>query len=125
VCEKRVMRTIFGSKMDEVIEEWRKLHNEKLNDLYTSPNIVRVNKSRKMRWAVHAERMGQRRSLYKVLVGKAEGRRPLRRTRRRWEDNIKMELREVGCGGMDWNKLAQDTDRLRTLVNAVMKLRLP
>ena len=78
-----------------------------------------------MRWAGHVARMGQRRGEGRALVGKPEGKRPMARTRRRWEDNIKMELREVGCGGMDWNKLAQDTDRLRTLVNAVMKLRLP
>jgi len=100
-----VLRTIFGPKRDEVTEEWRKLHSEELNDLHSSPNIVRVTKSRKMRWAVHAERMGQRRSLYRVLVGKPEGKRPLGRPRRRCEDNIKMELQEVGCGGMDWNEL--------------------
>ena len=105
VCENRVLRTIFGPKRDEVTEEWRKLHSEELNDLHSSPNIVRVTKSRKMRWAVHAERMGQRRSLYRVLVGKPEGKRPLGRPRRRCEDNIKMELQEVGCGGMDWNEL--------------------
>ena len=91
--------------------ELRKLHNEELNDLYASPNIVRVIKSRIMRWAGHVARMGDRRGVDRVLVGKPEGKRPLWRLRRRWEDNIKMDLQEVGCGGMDWIELAQDRDR--------------
>jgi len=122
--ENRVLRRIFGPKRDEVTGEWRKLHNEELNDLYCSPNCVWVIKSR-MRWAGHVARMGERRGVYRVLVGKPEGKRPLGRPRRRWEDNIKMNLQEVGCGGMDWIELAQDRDRWRTLVNAVMNLRVP
>jgi len=98
VFENRVLRRIFGPKKDEVIGEWRKLHNEELNDLYCSPNIVRVIKSRRMRWVGHVVHMKEGRGEYRVLVGKPEGRRPLQRTRRRWEDNIKMDLQEVGWG---------------------------
>jgi len=100
---------------DEVTGEWRKLHNDKLNDLYPSPSIVRVIKSRRMRWAGHVARMRERRVVHRILVGKPEGKRPLWRPRRRWDDNIKMDLQEVGCGGMDWVELAQDRDRLRAL----------
>jgi len=99
--------------------------NEKLNDLYSSPNTVRVIKSRRMRLAAHVARMAEKRVLYRVLVEKPEGKRPLGRLRRRWEDNIKMDLQEVGCGGMDWIDIAQDRDRWRALVNTVMKLRVP
>ena len=94
------MRRIFGPKRDEVTEEWRKLHNKELNDLYHT-KIIRVIKSRRMRWAGHVARMGERRDIYRVLVGKPEGKRPLGRPRRRWDDNIKMDLQEVGCGGVD------------------------
>ena len=100
------------------------LHNEELNDLYSSPNIVRAIKSRKMRWAGHVARMGEERGVYRVLVEKPEGRRPLGRPRRRWVDNIWTDLQEVGCGYMDWIGLAQDRDRWRTLVSAVMNLRV-
>jgi len=99
-----------------------KLHNEELNDLYCSPDIVWVIKSRKMRWAGHVARMGDRRGVYMVLVRKPEGKRPLGRHRCRWEDNIKMDLQEMGCGGVNWMELAQDRDRWRALVNAVMNL---
>ena len=99
VTVNRVLRRIFGSKRDEVTREWRKLHNEELNDLYCSPNIVRVIKSRIMRWAGHVERMRERRSVYRILVGKPEGKRPLGRPRRRWADNIKMDRQEVALGG--------------------------
>ena len=123
--ENRVLRSIFGPKRDEATGECRKLHNEELKNLYSSPNIVRVIKSRRMRWAGHVARMGEGRCVYRGLVGKPEGRRPLGRPRRRWEDNIRMDLREVGCGCVDWMELAQDTDRLRALVCAVMNLRVP
>ena len=92
---------------------------------YCSPNIVRVIKSRRMRWAGHVARMGEERAVYRVLVGKPEGKIPLGRPRRRWVDNIRMDLQEVGCGYMDWIGLAQDRDRWRTLVSAVMNLRVP
>jgi len=105
--------------------EWRRLHNEELNDLYSSPNIVRVIKWRRMRWAGYVARMGEERGMNRVLVGKPEGRRPLGRTRRRWVDNIRMDLQEVECGYMDWIGLAQYRDRWRTLVSAVMNLRVP
>ena len=105
--------------------ERRKLHNEELNDLYSSPNIVRVIKSRRMRWAGHVARMGEERRLYRVLLGKPEGRRPLERPRRRWVDNIRMDLQEVGSGYMDWIGMAQDRDRWRTLVSAGMNVRVP
>ena len=93
--------------MDEVAGVWRKLHNEELNDLYCSPNVVRLIKSRRMRWVGRVARVGERRVVYRVLVGKPEGKRPLGRPRRRWEDTIKMDLQEVGCGGLDWIELAQ------------------
>jgi len=111
VSENRVLRTTFGPKRDEVTGEWRKLHNEEHNDLYCSPNIVRVIKSRRIGWAGHVARIGEGRDVCRILVGKPEGKRPLGRPRRRWEDNIKMDLQEVGCGGIDWIELAQDRDR--------------
>ena len=120
-----VLRRIFGPRRDEVTGEWRRLHNEELNDLYSSPNIVRVIKARRMRWSGHVACVGEERGVYRVLVGKPEGKRPLGRPRRRWVDNIRMVLQEVGCGCMDWIGLAQDRDRWRTLVSAVMNLRVP
>jgi hypothetical protein len=109
-----MMLRIFGPKRDEVTGEWRILHNEQLNDLYFS-STVRVIKSRRMRLAGHVARMGERRGVYRVLVGKSEGKRPRERPRRRWEDNIKRDVQEVGCGGVDWIELAQDRDRWRAL----------
>jgi hypothetical protein len=123
IFPNRVLRRIFGSRMDEVTGEWRKLHNE-LNDLYSLPNIVRMIKSRRIRWTGHLARMWERRFIYRVLVGKAEGKRPLGRPRHRWEDNIKMDFEE-GCGVMDWIKLTHDRNRWRALANAAMKLWVP
>jgi hypothetical protein len=98
VFENRVLRRIFGPKRDEGTGEWRRLHNEELNDLYSSPNIIRVIKSIRMRWAGHVARMGKRDGTYRILVGRPEGRRPLGRPRCRLEDNIRMDLQEVGYG---------------------------
>jgi hypothetical protein len=105
--------------------EWRKLHNEELSDLYSLPNIVRVVKSRRMRWAGHVARMGEGRGVHRDLMGKPEEKRPLGRPRRRWEDNIKMDLQEVGGDCGDWMELAQDRDRWRALVGTVRNLRVP
>jgi hypothetical protein len=125
VFENKVLRRIFGPLRDKVTGEWRRFHNEELNDLNCSPNIVQVIKSRRMRWVGHVARMGEERGVYRALVGKPEGKRPLGRPRRRWVDNIRMDLREEGCGYMDWIGLAQDRYRCRTLVSAVMNLRVP
>jgi hypothetical protein len=121
VFENKVLRRIFGPRRDEVTGYWRRLRKEELNVLYSSPNMMRVIKSRRMRWAGHVARMGER-GVYRVLVGKPEGKRPLGRPRRRWVDNIRMDLQEVGCAHVDWIGLAQDRDRWRTLVSAVMNL---
>ena len=123
--ENRALSRIFGPKMDEVTGKWRKLHNDVLNDLYSSPNIIRVIKSRRMRWAGHVARMVERRGVYRVLVGKTEGNRSFGRPRLRWQDNIKMDLQEVGWRDMDWIYLSQDMHSWRDVVNAVMKLRVP
>ena len=125
VFENRVLRRIFGPKRDEVTREWRKLHNEELNDLYSSPNVVRVIKSRRMKWAGQVARMVEGRGVHKVLVGKPEGKRPLGRPRRRWEYNIKIDLQEAGNGCGDWMEMAQDRDRWRALVSTVMNFRVP
>jgi len=119
VFENWGLRRIFGNTRDEVTREWRKLHNEELNGLYCSSNIVRVIVSRRIRWGA-CSMYGERRGVYKVLVGKPEGERPLGRPRRRRKDNIKMDLQEVGCGDMEWIDLVPGRDRWRELVNAVM-----
>jgi hypothetical protein len=111
---------IFKNR-DKVTGEWRKIHNEEPDNPYSSSNIVRVIKSKGMRWAGHVTGMGEGRCVYMVLVGKREGNIPLGRPRRRWEDNIKMDLQEVECAGMGWIELARDRDRWRALVNAVMR----
>jgi hypothetical protein len=124
VFENRVLRRIFGPKRDEATGEWRRLNNEKLYDMYSTRNIIRVIKSRRMRWAAHVACMREKRGAYRILVGRPQGRRPLARPRCRWEDIIKMDLQEVGRG-MDWIELVQDRDRWRAVVNAVMNLRVP
>jgi len=124
VFENMVLRRIFGPRKDEITGEWRRLHNEELNDPYSSPNIVRVIKSRRMRWAGHVVHMGEERG----CIGSWWGNR---RERDHWGDlgvdgwTIRMDLQEVGCGNMDWIGLAQDRERWRTLVSAVMNLRVP
>jgi hypothetical protein len=116
---------IFEPKRDRVTGGWRKLHNEELHNLYSSPNIIRIIKSRRMRWAGHVARKGEKRNVYKLLVGKPEGKRPLGRPRRRWINNIKMDLLQIRVSVVDWIGLAQDRYRWRALVNSVMNLRVP
>jgi hypothetical protein len=124
VFENRVLRKIFGPKREED-GSWRKLHNDELHSLYSSPNIVRVIKLRRMRWAGHVARMWEGRGIYRVLVGRPEGKRPLGRPRRRWENNIKMDLREIRIDGASWIQLAQDRVQWRAFVNTVMNPRVP
>jgi hypothetical protein len=124
VFENRVLRRIFGPKWDEVMGEWRKLHNEEHHNLYSSPDIIRQVKSRRMRWVGHVARLGEERKVYKVLEGKPKGKRPLGRPRHRWKDGIRMDLREIGLGGVDWIQLAQDRDQWWAVVSAVMNLRV-
>jgi hypothetical protein len=123
VFENRVLMRIFGPKKDEVTGEWRKLHSEELHILYSSPNIRQI-KSRRMRWAGHVAHMGEERNVYRVLMGKPEGKRPLERPRHRWEDGMSMDLREIGWGSVEWIQLAQDRDLWRALANTVMNLRV-
>jgi hypothetical protein len=123
VFENRVMR-IFGPKREED-GSWRKLHNDELHSLYSSPNIVRVIKSRRISWAGYVARVGEGKDVYRVLVGRPEGKRPLGRPRRRWEDNIKMDLREIGIDGANWIQLDQKRVQWRACVNSVMNLWVP
>jgi hypothetical protein len=125
VFENRVVRGIFRPKRDEVIGGWRKLHNEELHNLYCSPSIIRINESRWMRWAGRVASMGGKRNVYRILVRKPGGKIPLGRPRCRWDDNIKINLREIGWGGMDWIDLAQDRDQWRADVDTVMNLCVP
>jgi hypothetical protein len=125
VFENRVLRRIFGPKRDKVTGEWRKLLNEELPDLYSSPNVIRIIKCRRMRWAGHVALMGEKRNAYRLLGGNPEGKRPLGRPRRRWVDNIRLDLGEVRWGDVDWIGLAQDRNRWRALVKSVLNLRVP
>jgi hypothetical protein len=125
VFENRVLRRIFIPKRDVVTGEWRKLHDEQLHDLYSLSSIIRIMRSRRMRWARYVARMGDEKNAYRLLVGKPEGKRPLGRPRRRWLDNIRMDLVEVGWGHVDWIGLAEDRDRWRALVNSVLNFRVP
>jgi hypothetical protein len=120
-----VLKRIFGPKRDEVTGGLRKLHNEELRDLYSSPSIIGIIKARRMRWERHVVRMGGKRNAYRLLVGRTEGKRPLGRQRRRWVDKIKMDILEIIWGGVDWIGLAQDRDKWTALVNAVMNHRVP
>jgi hypothetical protein len=119
-----VLRKVYGPKRKED-GSWRKLHNDELHNLYSSPKIFRVIKSGRMRWAGHVARMGEGRGVYRVLVGRPEGKRPLGRPRRRWEDKIKMDLREIGIDRANWIPLAQDRLQWQAFVNTVMNLRVP
>jgi hypothetical protein len=123
--ENSVLRRIFGPRKDDVAGEWRKLHNEELRDLYSSPNIIKIIKSRRTRWVGHVVRMGEKRNAYRLLMGKPEGKRPLGRPRRRWVDNIRMDLSGVGRDDVDSIGLAKDRNRWRALVNSVLKLQVP
>jgi hypothetical protein len=124
VFENRVLRRIFRPKRNEVMGEWRRLQKEQLHNLYLSLDVIRQTKSRRVMWAGQVESMEERRKVNRVLVGKPEGKRPLERPRRRWEDGIKMDLRGKGLGGVEWIHLAQDRDRLRAVVYTVMNLRV-
>jgi hypothetical protein len=124
VFENRVLRRIFGPKSYEVTGKWRKLHDEKLRDLYSSSSIIRTIKSRRMRWMGHVARMKLKRNAFRLLVGKPEGKRTLGRQRRRRVNNIRMDLGEVGWGDVDWIGLARDRNRWRALVNSALNLRV-
>jgi hypothetical protein len=124
VFQNRMLR-IFGPKRNEVIGDWRKMHNEELHNLYSSPSIIRMIKTRRMRWREHAARMEQKINAYRIQMEKRDGRIPLGRPRRRWKENIKTGLGKIQWGGMNWIHLAQDRDQWRAFVNTVMNLRVP
>jgi hypothetical protein len=124
VFENKVLRRTFGPKRDDVMGEWRKLHNEELRDLYSSPSIIRIMKSKMMRWAGHVARMGEKRNAYRLLVEGQRERYRLGRPRRRWVDNIRMDIGEVGWSDVDWIGLAKDRNRWRALVKSVLNLRV-
>jgi hypothetical protein len=125
VFENRVQRKVFAPKRNDVTGEWRTFLNEELRDLYSSPSIIRIIKSRRMRWEGHVARMGEKRNAYRLLVVKPEGKRPLGRPKHRWVDNIRTDLGEVGWGDVDWIGLAQDRNMWRALVNSVLNFRVP
>jgi hypothetical protein len=125
VFENRVPKRIFGPKRDGVIEGWRNLHYEELHNLYGSSSIISLIKSRRMRWAGHVARLAEKRNACGILVGRPEGKKPLGRPRRSWKDNIRMDLREIGWGGMDWIDLAQDRDQWRAIADTAMNVRVP
>jgi hypothetical protein len=124
VFEKSVLRRIFGPKRDEVTGGWRKLPNAKLRNLYASPSIIRMIKSRRMGWAENVARMGEKRNAYRILMGKPEGKRPLGRPRHWWNNNIKMDIRDVEWNRMNWINLAEDRDQWWALANTVMNLQV-
>jgi hypothetical protein len=119
-----LLRRIFRPKREEMVGGWRKLHNEELHN-FNSSSVIRMMKSRRMGWAWHVARMGELRNAYRVFMGNPEGKRPLRRLGLRWDDNIMMDLREIGWGGMDWIRLAQDRNQWRALVKMEMNLLVP
>jgi hypothetical protein len=125
VFENRVLRRICGPKRDEVTGKWRKLHNKDLRDLYSPPSIIGIIKSKRIIWAGHVARMGEKINAYRLLAGKPEGKRPLGRPTRRWVDNTGMDLGEVGWGDVGWIGLAQNRNRWSSLVNSVLNLRVP
>jgi hypothetical protein len=122
VFEKKVLRRIFGPKRDGVTGAWRKLHNEEIHNLHSSPSIISIIKSRRMRWAGPVARTGEKRNVYRLLVGKPERKRPLGRPRRRWMNNIMMDLLEIGLNVVNWIGMTQNRYRWRALVNSVLRV---
>ena len=125
MLENKVLRKIFRAKRDKITGAWKKLHNAELNSLYSSPSIIRNITQRQLRWAGHVARMEQSRNAYRILVSKPVRKRALGRPRHRWEDNIKTDLREVGCDPGEWIDLAEDRNQWQAYVRAVMNLRVP
>jgi hypothetical protein len=125
VFENRMLRRVLGWKRDEATGDWRKLHNEELHNLHSSPNKIRMIKSRRMRLVGHVARMRAKRNGYRILVGEPEGKRSVGRRRHRWVVNMRMDLREAEWSGIDWIDLAQDRDQWRDLMNTVMNLQVP